>query len=53
MTSETLNTRAMQVVLAWILCLPRLPEPCYQGLVGLAVHAEQVQGLHQGLVRLE
>ncbi len=44
---------AMQVVLAWIVCLPGLPEPCYPGLVGLAVHARQVQGLHQRLVCLE
>ena len=43
----------MQMVLAWILCLPGLPEPCYQGLVGLKLHAQQVQGIHQGFVCLE
>ena len=43
----------VQVVLAWLLVLPRLPESCHQGLVGPPVHAQQVQGLHQGPVCLE
>ena len=43
----------LQVVLARLLFLPGLPEPCHKGLVGQAVHAEQVQGLHQGPVCLE
>ena len=32
----------VQVVLAWLLVLPRLPEPGHQGLVGPPVHAQQV-----------
>ena len=43
----------VQVVLAWLLLLPRLPESCHQGLVGPPVHAQQIQGLHQGPVCLE
>lgn len=43
----------LQVVLAWLLFLPRLPKSSHQGLVGPPVHAQQVQGVHQGPVCLE
>ena len=53
--AESLRFRSLglQVVLAWVLLLPGHAEPRSAGVVGAAVRAVQVQGLHAKPLRVE